>query len=135
MNPGQMRVAQETDSAEGRRVWYRDVEITDWSEADEFRRVVITKSGKVLNGDVRIERMECDKPKTLPMPSPTPEPTPQPKQNTLPEIPAEPIPVSDNAAPPQPLPVVRDFYIQDPEEITFRDGYDKPVVNEPSTDS
>jgi len=40
-----------------RRVTVNDVEVQDWILADEFRRVVILKSGKVLNGTVGIERL------------------------------------------------------------------------------
>jgi hypothetical protein len=40
-----------------RRVTVNDVEVTDWLIADEFRRSVVLKSGKVLNGCVGIERL------------------------------------------------------------------------------
>lgn len=40
-----------------RRAWCNDVEITDWTVADEFRRSVIDKAGKVHNGSVRVERL------------------------------------------------------------------------------
>jgi hypothetical protein len=56
-------------SAAPRRVWCQDVEIADWTVADEFRRVVITADGKVHNGAVRVERLECDKPAPTPAPA------------------------------------------------------------------
>lgn len=44
-------------TAASRRVWSNDQEILDWVTADEFRRVVITSDGQVLNGAVRIEQL------------------------------------------------------------------------------
>lgn len=40
-----------------RRVWCNDAEVTGWSVADEFRRVVIV-DGKARFGSIRIERIE-----------------------------------------------------------------------------
>jgi hypothetical protein len=57
-------------SAAPRRVWCQDVEIHDWTVADEFRRVVITVDGKVHNGAVRVERVEADRPAAAPDPAP-----------------------------------------------------------------
>jgi hypothetical protein len=43
-----------------RRVKCNDVEITDWAVADEFRRCVIRKDGRVINGSVWIERLAAE---------------------------------------------------------------------------
>jgi hypothetical protein len=40
-----------------RRVWRNDVEVTGWTVADEFRRVVIV-DGQPQFGSIRIERLE-----------------------------------------------------------------------------
>lgn len=40
-----------------RKVWHRGVEVEDWVVADEFRRVIQTSDGRVINGDVRVERL------------------------------------------------------------------------------
>jgi hypothetical protein len=52
-----------------RRVTVNDLEVSGWHTADEFRRVVILKDGKVLHGSVWIERLSEDKPEP-PAPAP-----------------------------------------------------------------
>lgn len=90
-----------------RRVWLNDAEIPDWSVADEFRRCVIRKDGKVLNGSVLIERLPADKAEA-PAPAPsaapistgfsgvfvpdTPAATPAPSPTATPAPPAAPHP-------------------------------------------
>jgi hypothetical protein len=43
-------------------VWCNDRPIDDWVSADDFRRCVITKDGKVHNGSVRIEAVGAAQP-------------------------------------------------------------------------
>jgi hypothetical protein len=43
-------------------VWCNDRPIDDWVTADDFRRCVITKDGKTLQGSVRIEPVGAAKP-------------------------------------------------------------------------
>jgi hypothetical protein len=57
----QMRVSTDPQDAaydpRPRRVWRNDVEVTGWTVADEFRRVVIV-DGQPQFGSIRIERLE-----------------------------------------------------------------------------
>jgi hypothetical protein len=55
-------------TADQRRVWCNDREIHNWVSADEFRRSVVTKDGKALNGSVRIERLPEDSPQPIAVP-------------------------------------------------------------------
>ena len=108
------------DTAVKRRVWSRDQEVTDWLTADEFRRVVITMNGRVLNGACRIERIAEDSPvpdpvevveppvntgfvglglvyvpdkaKPTPVGAPVAAPAPEPTPEPTPELTLEPVP-------------------------------------------
>lgn len=46
--------ADKAYSTERAQVWVNDSEITDWLTADDFRRSVIARDGRVINGSVRI---------------------------------------------------------------------------------